>query len=199
MKKILAIMLAAMMLLTLVACDTDPKETTNETPNENNTPVELPYKNVEELVGMIVSKIPEESQAPAAGAVIEIGAEGSDYTMTDLGLPAEFHGKVDGAYQHRHMMNANTFSMGVFHFTSSADIDAGVEAIKNTLATKEWFCGIPEKFAIVTLPGDYVIVLYGLGGLDPDPNFALDLITPVIDAAKTVVDGVKVVVDQPVA
>ncbi len=198
MKKIFAIVLAALMLLSLVACGV-PADTTETPDNDDQIPVELPFGSAEELVGQIITKVPEENQVPGGGAVIELGGEDAAYTLTDLGLPENFHSKVDDAYQYRHMMNANMFSMGVFHFASNEDATAAVDAIKNTLENKEWICGVPEKIVVVTLPGNYVISMYGLGGLDPDPNFAMDAITPVIDAAKSIVDNVNVVVDQPVA
>ncbi len=221
MKKIIALTLALMMLtMSFVACNNGEGETTTAPVDNGNTTtapeangdvtdapsidanteavvVEIPYNNSAELAEMILAAIPEDQMPPIGPMEIDLKAEGFDYALTDLGLPADFHGKISDATKVVHMMMLNQFSAGIYHFNTAEDAQASIESIKNAIANKEWMCGFPEKFVIVTLPGNYVISIFGLGGLDPDPNFALDLITPFIDAAKTVVDGVVVAVDQP--
>ncbi len=205
MKKILILLLAALMACTVMftACgnsndvdnDNENNGTENNTPEtEGNTSVELPFQNAEELVGLLVAQIPEDQQFPGGGAVIELGTEDAGYTLTDIGLPEELHGKIDGAYQYRHMMNANSFTMGVYHFTNADDAAASAEAIKNTVLGKMWMCGFPEKVVVMTLPGNYVISIYGLAGIDAE--FNPDFIGPFVTAAQSLVEGVTVVVDE---
>ncbi len=215
MKKILILLLAALMACTvmLTACgnNNDDVNNDNETngtegnapetegnapATEGNAPSDLPFANAEELVGQLVALIPVDQQIPGGGAVIELGTEDAGYTLTDLGLPEELHGKIDGAYQYRHMMNANSFSMGVYHFTNADDAADSVEAIKNTVLGKMWMCGFPEKVVVMTLPGNYVISIYGLAGIDAE--FNPDFIGPVVTAAQSLVEGVTVVVDEPI-
>ncbi len=214
MKKIIALFLALMMLTaSFVACTTGEGETTTA-PVENNGDtttapaadetteapvVELPYKNAAELAEMIFAAIPEDKQFPGGGAEIVLGTEEGTFTLTDLGLAEEYHAKLDSAAQFRHMMNQNTFSAGIYQFKTAEDAAASVEALKNGINGKQWMCGFPEKLAIITLPGNYVIAMFGMGGLDPDPNFAMDLITPFIDGAKTVVEGVEEKINEPIA
>ncbi len=201
MKKILCLALVCLMMLAVVACNNDTDKPGDETtPSaEETTPavVELPYKNALELADKIWNSVPEDKKFAGGTMAIELGAEGSDYTLTDLGLPADLIAKIDDAAMLRHMMMVNQFSAGIFHFKTAEDAEASVAAIKSAIVAKEWMCGFPEKVVVITLPGNYVMSIYGLGGLDPDPNFAVDNITPVIDAAKALVDGVVVAVDEP--
>ncbi len=198
MKKILAMILAAMMLLTLVACGGNTADdTTTEAPEENKTPVELPFKNVDELTEQLFAAVPEDSRPFGEGMGVDLTSEDQTWHLINLGLSEEYIAKLDGAYFFKGM-NANNFSIGIYHFVNEADAAASADVIKKNVLAKEWECGFAEKVMVLTLPGNYVISMYGLGGLDPDPNFAVDMLTPFANAAKSLVDGVKVVVDEAI-
>ncbi len=212
MKKIIALTMALMMLtMSFVACTGNGEETTAP---ETTTPdtiivgeaetteaavIEIPYTNAAELAEMIFAAIPEDKQFPGGGAEIVLGTEEGIFTLTDLGLSEEHHDKLESAAQFRHMMNQNTFSAGIYQFKTATDAANAINALKDGINGKQWMCGFPEKLAIITLPGNYVIAMFGMGGLDPDPNFAMDLITPFIDGAKSVVENVVEVINEPIA
>ncbi len=201
MKKILCLALVCLMMLAVVACNNDTDKPGDETtPSaEETTPaqVELPYKSALEIAEMAYNTIPEgDGKFPGGGAAIVIGEEGSEWALNDLGLPTEYIAKIDDAAQFKHMMNGNSFSAGVYHFKDAADIPASTEAIKETVLAKMWMCGFPEKLMIITLPGNYVVSVYGLAGVDAD--FNPDFVGPFVAGVKGLVEGVEVVVDTPI-
>ncbi len=209
MKKIITLILALVMVTCVFAACGATGNTGNNGDNGDNgdnggnvdnggASVELPWNTTEELANMILAAIPEDKIGPVGPMAIDLSAEGANYELTELGLPAELHGKIDSATKIVHMMMLNQFSAGIYHFATADEASASVETIKNAILSKEWMCGFPEKVMIITLPDNYVISVFGLGGLDPDPNFAVDYLTPFADAAKSLVEGVKVVVDEPI-
>ncbi len=89
----------------------------------------------------------------------------SDSAAVDatLGLPEDSITLVDDAASIVHMMNANTFTCGAFHVADSKDTEALTTAIKEHLSSRQWVCGFPEKLTIISVPGDYLISLFGNG------------------------------------
>lgn len=77
-----------------------------------------------------------------------------------LGFPQKFVGDIDDAASLMHMMNANTFTCGVFHVTDSTKLSDIAAAAKENLADRQWICGAPEKLVVASVD-DYVLVYYG--------------------------------------
>ncbi len=211
MKKILAIILASLMLLTLVACndnetntedttagkvettetETDSKETETEAP-------ELAYNSAEELLSLVWNALSDDYKFMAMGGDydhiengpgkfhfdIENAADGLN-AMTKY--PAADFEKLEGAATLVHGMLANNFTCGAFKFANEADAAAMVEKLKAEVMNAEWMCGFPEKLVIITAPGNYVISMYGLG------EYCVD---PIANQFQTSVDGAEVVVNE---
>ena len=62
-----------------------------------------------------------------------------------------------------HMMNANTFTSGVYHVTNADDVSAVCDALKENIMNRQWMCGFPETLIIVTVDDNYVISAFGNG------------------------------------
>ena len=96
--------------------------------------------------------------------------------------------KIDNAASIMHMMNANTFTAGAYHFVSADDASASVETIKSNILARRWMCGFPETLIIVDLGGNTLLTAFGNG--------------QVIDAFKTAtlntIEGSTVVVETPI-
>ena len=216
MKKLFAILLAAMMLLSLVACggsnETEAPE--NETPAtdapENETPetdapaVELAYKNAEELLSQIYNgyneSVAEEFQIWAMGGNIynfDTIKEGSPATFvptsdedynTHFGYPAADAGKIDDAASMYHAMNVNIFNCYAVHFANSTDVDAMVETLKENILARHWECGHPERLYIVKVPGDYLVVTWGVVSSGGVAQIFGEKIPSLVEGATIVVD-----------
>ena len=215
MKKFLAILLAAMMLLSIVACG----ETTETNAPETNAPetnapetdapaVELAYNSALELLQQVLdgynANATEDTMLSVVGGNINnfettsmdgpatfVALEDEDYN-TNLGYPTADVAKIDDAASMFNMMNANVFNCYAIHFTNSGDVDAMAEAIKSNILQRQWFCGSPEKLAIVKVPGDYLIVVWGVvefGGI----------VDPFVASIATSVEGASTVVEHSFA
>lgn len=164
MKKITAIILAAAMVLTLFAgCGkTEPAQT--------EPVIELPATALE-ILETVWGNYAEEEKFSVIGGNIEAGimdAPGS-YDMTyaenmtwNLLVPAERIADVTEAASMIHMMNANTFTCGVFKLAegvSAADFGA---AMKDAVLNNQWMCGFPETLLIRSLGDNYVVMAYGV-------------------------------------
>lgn len=201
MKKLLAILLAAMMLLSLVACG-------GNTENESETEapaVELSYKSALELLEKLMNGYnagaAEEAKLYVAGGNINnfettnmegpakfVSLEDEDYNA-NLGYPAADVAKIDDAASMFNMMNTNVFNCYAVHFTNSGDVDAMAETLKTNILARQWICGSPEKLVIVKVPGDYLVVVWGavqFGGI----------VDPFVASFATSVEGAVTVVEH---
>jgi len=159
MKKILAVILAAMMLLACAAC------------GEKDTPVVLEGVNeANDILSTVWATYGEEEKFFAMGGDytnIVDGAPGKcDISSVDnyaglLVFPADNASMIDDAASIIHAMNANTFTGAAYHVADAANTDALVEAIKTNIMNNQWMCGFPEKLVIATLGEDYIVVAFG--------------------------------------
>ena len=186
MKKLVSMILALVMVLSLAACGAKGENET--TAPETTAPVEttVPVENTE---------APTETGAPAveatgAAAVLEniwakygddekfaifggnpeamnmdvpgnwdmAYAEGMSYNLL---VPAEQLESIDEAASMIHMMNANTFTCGLFHLTEGTDKTAFADAMRSAVQGNQWMCGFPETLVIANI-GEYVLVAFGL-------------------------------------
>lgn len=97
------------------------------------------------------------------------GAGKFDVTNTEeldftLGFPTEHADKIDDAASLMHMMNANTFTGGVFHVTDAANVQTVADSLKTNILSRQWMCGFPEKLIIVSVD-NYVVSAFGNGEL----------------------------------
>ena len=81
-----------------------------------------------------------------------------------LGFPADQADKIDDAASIMHMMNANTFTGGVYHVTDAANVQTVADALKENILNRQWMCGFPEKLIIVSVD-NYVVSAFGNGEL----------------------------------
>ncbi|MBE6569759.1 MAG: hypothetical protein E7658_06045 [Ruminococcaceae bacterium] len=209
MKRTLSLIAAILAMLMLASCgannedetltgenDTtvDTTETTEDTAGE-----EIAYTSAEELLVTLMNgyneNASEETMLYVAGGnsynfdTVKMDAPAKFVALADtdydenLGYPAADAGKLDDAASMFNMMNINTFNCAAFHFADSSDVDAMVEPLKNNIMARQWICGSPEKLYIAKLPGDYLVMAWGVassGGIID--NFAASIAITVADA-----------------
>lgn len=78
-----------------------------------------------------------------------------------LGFPTAQVDKIDDAASLMHMMNANTFTSGVYHVTDTANVQAVADALKENIMNRQWMCGFPDTLIIVTFDENYVMSAFG--------------------------------------
>lgn len=188
MKKKIALLLLTVMTISLIGCG--EKDTTggNDDAGNDNAVVEdnvaddtvtddttNDNASAEGAVGILqtIWATYEEDNKFAAGGgdshnmvMDEPGA--FDITNTEeldatLGFPTDYADKIDDAASLMHMMNANTFTGGIYHVTNAEDVTAVADALKENIMNRQWMCGFPETLIIVTVDDNYVISAFGNG------------------------------------
>ena len=222
MKKIIALILACLMLtMSFVACNkTEPETTTEPTDNQTEAPavdqteeqteevVELPYANALELINIVFNgynaTATEDTMLYVAGGNINnfetTSMEGpaafvalADSDYNDnLGIPESEASKIASAASMFNMMNTNVFNCYTVQFAAGTDVDASIEAIKAQVLARQWICGAPEKLVIVKMPGDCILVVWGA------VQFG-GIVDPFAASIATLVEGATTVVEHSFA
>lgn len=170
MKKILAFVLAAVMVLSLAACADKGSEGGATLPSgaQKDQP-----KSALEILEKVWSKYSIDEKFPATGGSEKhmkddkpgkfdvSDAEALDF---ELGFPKAQASEIDDAASLMHMLNQNNFSCGVYHVKDSGNVEALAGKIKENILARQWLCGIPEKLVILTV-GDYIVSVFGAGEL----------------------------------
>lgn len=170
MKKILALLLAAVMVLSLAACTDKGSEGGATSPSgaQTNQP-----KSALEILEKVWSKYSADEKFPATGGSEKQMKEDmpgkfdvSDAEALDfeLGFPKANASEIDDAASLMHMLNQNNFSCGAYHVKDSGNVEALAGKIKENILARQWLCGFPEKLVILTI-GDYIVSVFGAGEL----------------------------------
>ena len=170
MKKILALLLAAVMVLSLAACTDKGSEGGATSPSgaQTNQP-----KSALEILEKVWSKYSADEKFSATGGSEKHMKEDkpgkfdvSDAEALDfeLGFPKAQASEIDDAASLMHMLNQNNFSCGVYHVKDSGNVEALAGKIKENILARQWLCGFPEKLVILTV-GDYIVSVFGAGEL----------------------------------
>lgn len=167
MKRIIAVIMAAMLMFAFAACGNENKGTEAE----NIVPVELlntvwaTYSTADEVFpaagGDMLTEETTNWEGPAAFGVTGDAAEALEYM---LHFPTASASKLTAAASLMHSMNANTFTCGAFQVANTEDMDALVTEIKTTIDGTQWMCGFPEKVLIAKV-GDNIVACVGNGQL----------------------------------
>ena len=181
MKKLIAMLLALVLVMGLVACgnktnnETTPVETTADTTpadmgGEDAVTPDAPAatNGASTVLTNIWNGVAEDSKFFAMGGDFNNMVDGAPgvYSLEDEGLtstlliPAEQIANVDEAASLVHAMMLNNFTAGMFHVTG--DVAAFVEAMHTAIANNPWMCGMPEKMIIAVIDGEYVLACFGI-------------------------------------
>lgn len=164
MKKLLALLLAAVMAISVVACGGN---------TDDNKVDEPEIKDALEILTTVWETYEETEVFPVAGGdSANANWEGPakfDVTATEeieanFSVSDDLASQIDDAATMMHAMMINNFAAGVYHLTDASKMDDFTSTLKTNLLEKQWLCGSPEKVMIITV-GDYVVSVYGMGEL----------------------------------
>lgn len=186
MKKLLALLLALIMVLSLVACgdtekDPEPNKPEDGVVGDNNAEDETPDDVVtepeeapvppEEILANIWSAYPEDLKPMTFGGDYENNVENEPHSHTiadggeeldgSIGYPADMIDKISEAAALRHMMNVNSFTCGAYILNDTADAQAVCDGIYNNLMNRSYLCGAPQWIVVMVLDGRWVINVFG--------------------------------------
>ena len=152
MKKLLATLLSAVLLLSLAACAGAKTQETSDTiaPLDLLNTVWDSYAEDEKFFAIGGDFSEENTKENAPGT----------YTMEDaseldrvLGYPAAEISKIEAAASLTHMMNANTFTAGAYQVRRGEDIDALARQLEANILSRQWICGFPDKVLVAYVGG----------------------------------------------
>ena len=192
MKKMIAMLLALVMVMSLVACG-------NKNEVEATDPV-VEEPAVEATEPVVVEPTEEVTEPEAEAPVAESGAQavfqkiwdatGEDEKFFVMGgdsvspvdgapgvvdhtnvdelnylylVPAEQAANIDDAAGMVHAMMLNNFRGGVFHVTG--DAKAFADAMYEAIGSTQWMCGFPESMVIAVIDGEYVLAAVGINDI----------------------------------
>lgn len=167
MKKILALMLALVMALSLVACG-GGNDTKNDEPN-GDKPAEI--TSALALLETVWNDYGEDEKfsvvggGPDAGQMVENAPAAFDLTdrsLAEHNLVLPESAQVDEAASLTHMLNANTFTAAAYH--AAGDVQALAAELRDAVQGNRWMCGFPDK-VVVAVRDEYVVVAFGADDL----------------------------------
>lgn len=173
MKKFVAILLAALMMLTFASCADKTTDDANDTTVNEETKAENNEVVAEGALGVVEAiwgQYAEEEKFPCGGGDSEnMNFEGpaafnvanTEELDATLGLPASLATEITDAASFMHMMNANTFTGACYTVKEGTDVAAFAETLKTNILARRWMCGIPETLVIINVDGENVISAFG--------------------------------------
>lgn len=182
-----------------------PSDSTDAVEDTTAGAVELPYASALELLNYIMTTYnataTDDTKLYVGGGNVNnfdtINPDGpakfipvadEDYNQ-GLGYPASEVSKLDDAASMYNLMNTNTFNCYAVHFANSADVDAMIPVLKDNIFARRWICGAPDKLVIVKVPGDYLVVIWGISQFG-------GIVDPVAASIPANIEGAAIVVDQ---
>ena len=163
MKKIISLVLAGVMALSLAACGTKAAP-------ETTAPAAVETSALE-IMENVWAKYAEDEKFAVIGGNMESPVDGApgNYDMAyaenltyNLLVPADQLTNVDEAATMIHMMNANTFTSGVVHLTEGTDVAAFAQVMRDAIQGNMWMCGFPETMLVASIYGEYVVIAFGV-------------------------------------
>ena len=165
MKRTIALLLCGLLMIGLIGCG---KKT--ETPGDTTTTVAVAATDSTDLLTQVWNSYADADKFAAGGGDFDnivMDAPGKyDVSKAEemdatLGLPQSSAALVDDAASLMHMMNANTFTGGVYHVADTANQDALIDSLKDNIMSRQWICGFPDTLIIAKVGGEYVVSAFG--------------------------------------
>lgn len=169
MKKMIAILLAALCLLSLTACAAKGE------PAGTDESAQPQIADALTLLNTVWDSYADDEKFPASGgdyneenmttdAPGKVGLEDAESIEYLLSVPADVLAQFDDAASLIHMMNTNTFTCGAFRMTDETQAETIAASMKDYLLNKQWMCGFPEQMVIVSV-GGYLVECFGAADL----------------------------------
>lgn len=162
MKKLVALMLAAALAVSVTACGGGTNTETTKDDTEGKKAVDIltdVYAAYEEDEKFSIAGGDYENMVMDAPGTVNV----SDGETLDtlLGFPAGSAELLDDGASMMHMMNQNTFTAAVYHVTNADDVKAVADALKENIMNRQWMCGFPDDLVIYSVGTNYVAAAFG--------------------------------------
>ena len=187
MKKLICLLLAMTLTVSLTACGGGKTAETVKDDTEGKTAVDIltdAWAVYEEDEKFAIAGGDYENMVMDAPGTVNV----SDGETLDalLGFPAASAGLLDDGASVMHMMNQNTFTAGAYHVTKADDVQAVADALKENIMNRQWMCGFPDDLVVYSVGANYVIAVFG----------AEDVVDNFEDALEEVYASTKILYDE---
>lgn len=173
MKRFFVLLLTGLMTISILACGNQTNNQTN-TSSESADQTITSNNNISDAVSLLTTvwdSYQEDEKFSVVGGDFseenqtmngpgKYSLEDSAALDSSLAFPADSIAQIDDAASLVHMMNANTFTCGAFHVIDSNNLSSLAASIKENIANRQWMCGFPDKFVILTVD-DYILTMFG--------------------------------------
>ncbi len=162
MKKLVALMLAAALAVSVTACGGGTNTETTKDDTEGKKAVDIltdVYAAYEEDEKFSIAGGDYENMVMDAPGTVNVA--NGETLDTLLGFPADSAELLDDAASMMHMMNQNTFTAGVYHVVNADDVQTVADAIKENILNRQWMCGFPDDLVIYSVGTSYVAAVFG--------------------------------------
>jgi len=165
MKRTITLVLCGLLMIGLIGCGKKA-----ETPGDATTTVEVAATDATDLLTQVWNNYEDADKFPIGGGDFDnivMDAPGkydvskAEEMDSTLGLPQSSAAMIDDAASMMHMMNANTFTGGVYHVADAANQDAVVDSLKDNIMNRQWMCGFPDTLIVAKVGGEYVVSAFG--------------------------------------
>ena len=165
MKRTIALILCGLLMIGLIGCG--KKE---EMPGDTTTTVAVAAEDATDLLTQVWNSYDDADKFASGGGDFDnivMDAPGkydvskAEEMDSTLGLPVGSAALVDDAASLMHMMNANTFTCGVYHVADTANQDTVVDSLKDNIMNRQWICGFPDTLIVAKVGGEYVVSAFG--------------------------------------
>ena len=178
MKKLIALLLAMVLVMGLVACGNKTPdapvadEPVNDTPVQDepsqDEPVVTGPATAVELLETVWALYGDDEKFPVFGGDGLNMVDGAPGAYTDMEalqsqllVAPEQQANVTEVASLFHGMMLNNFTCGAFKLAEGVDAAAFADMMKEAVTTNRWMCGFPEKYMIAVV-GEYVVMVFGL-------------------------------------
>ena len=178
MKKLIALLLAMVLVMGLMACGNKTPdapvadEPVNDTPVQDepsqDEPVVTGPATAVELLETVWALYGDDEKFPVFGGDGLNMVDGAPGAYTDMEalqsqllVAPEQQANVTEVASLFHGMMLNNFTCGAFKLAEGVDAAAFADMMKEAVTTNRWMCGFPEKYMIAVV-GEYVVMVFGL-------------------------------------
>ena len=178
MKKLIALLLAMVLVMGLVACGNKTPdapvadEPVNDTPVQDepsqDEPVVTGPATAVELLETVWALYGDDEKFPVFGGDGLNMVDGAPGAYTDMEalqsqllVAPEQQANVTEVASLFHGMMLNNFTCGAFKLAEGVDAAAFADVMKEAVTNNRWMCGFPEKY-MVAIVGDCVVLVFGL-------------------------------------
>lgn len=172
MKKLIALLLAMVLVMGLVACGNKTPDTpvVDDKPVDDTPATDAPTgpASALELLETVWALYGDDEKFPVFGGDGMNMVDGAPGAYTDMEalqsqllVPADQQANVAEIASLFHGMMLNNFSCGAFKLAEGVDAAAFADTMYTAVTGNQWMCGFPEKVMIAVV-GDCVVMVFGL-------------------------------------